>query len=728
MNKYLIKFWISVIFLLIVKISLKSQSVSKIWHFGINAGIDFNFNPPQKINNGNHSFHEGGVTLTDENGGILFYVDENTVYNRYDQPMKNGSGLIGNNGSSSQSPIALQDLANPELVYIFYVADHLDNNIIGQLRYSVIDLCGDNGNGEVLVNKKNIRVPGQFTERLTAAYDALNNRYWILTSDYNTQNVRAYELTESGLKTTAVTSYMSDSSRPSYIGMIVLNKQQSKIAYSCGLSGGFRGIILADFDLNTGSISNPIKIHEGDIYDLVFSPNGKYLYATDIFAGCVLYKFDLMNRNNDKILFERDGNYSFNAIELGPDEKVYLAIASDNAIGQIAKPDLDNEEFNPVFFKFTLPTKVGAGLQSTHFFKQIIRERKISKDLGKDTVVCSTFNIQLDSGLDKAKWSTGTIGKTISISSPGQYYYYWRDCGILYTDTVNIFFEEEIEDTKISNFSFCKGDSILLNVPNTEYKWNTGFQGDHLKVKDEGIYISAYKEGCITKNYIFNVSVDTLLIFENLKDTSYCIKSEYRLIVPKPFEVYDALDNKVSSDKFVNLNGFYWIRAQNTCGKFEGNLSVRVDSLPTIPKDNYVLCSNLDFPLEVNTNVKGTFWNNEFYASKFVIHEPGIFTYEINNKCGDYRGSFEISLEKNPVLPNVFSPNGDSVNDEFPGIQLNSFFTLKIFDRWGNLVWNGTKDWDGTHKSGAVENGVYTYILKSLTCEKQIIGTVTVVK
>ncbi|MBK8628527.1 MAG: hypothetical protein IPN86_24140 [Saprospiraceae bacterium] len=57
-------------------------------------------------------------------------------------------------------------------------------------------------------------------------------------------------------------------------------------------------------DMNTGGPSNPRKILDGDIYDVVFSTNGKYLYATDIFAGCVCINL-ILNRSNDKVLFEK---------------------------------------------------------------------------------------------------------------------------------------------------------------------------------------------------------------------------------------------------------------------------------------------------------------------------------------------------------------------------------------------------------------------------------------
>ncbi|MBK8628526.1 MAG: hypothetical protein IPN86_24135 [Saprospiraceae bacterium] len=74
------------------------------------------------------------------------------------------NGLIGNTGSSAQSPIALQELVNPELVYIFCVADHFrqqHNRTITIFRRQ----RGDNGQGKVLSNKK-ISKLAQFTERL----------------------------------------------------------------------------------------------------------------------------------------------------------------------------------------------------------------------------------------------------------------------------------------------------------------------------------------------------------------------------------------------------------------------------------------------------------------------------------------------------------------------------------------------------------------------------------
>ena len=72
-----------------------------------------------------------------------------------------------------------------------------------------------------------------------------------------------------------------------------------------------------------------------------------------------------------------------------------------------------------------------------------------------------------------------------------------------------------------------------------------------------------------------------------------------------------------------------------------------------------------------------------------------------------------------PWLPNIFTPNGDGVNDYF-GIPQEShpeFFKnvdLKVFNRWGSLLYHGTKAddfWDGTFEERVLSEGVYFYIL-----------------
>lgn len=71
-----------------------------------------------------------------------------------------------------------------------------------------------------------------------------------------------------------------------------------------------------------------------------------------------------------------------------------------------------------------------------------------------------------------------------------------------------------------------------------------------------------------------------------------------------------------------------------------------------------------------------------------------------------------------PVInaPNIFTPNGDKVNDEFSFTTENSLgVELQIFNRWGNLLFeakNVDPTWDGKVNGTVVEDGTYFYRYK----------------
>ena len=92
------------------------------------------------------------------------------------------------------------------------------------------------------------------------------------------------------------------------------------------------------------------------------------------------------------------------------------------------------------------------------------------------------------------------------------------------------------------------------------------------------------------------------------------------------------------------------------------------------------------------TNAQGTVTLHK----KIVIHEPD---------CPP------------PVVPNVFTPNGDGVNDEFLISQLPDEFTFYIYNRWGEVVFQSSeksKLWKGKNLLGRpVSDGVYFYSLKA---------------
>ncbi len=90
---------------------------------------------------------------------------------------------------------------------------------------------------------------------------------------------------------------------------------------------------------------------------------------------------------------------------------------------------------------------------------------------------------------------------------------------------------------------------------------------------------------------------------------------------------------------------------------------------------------------------------------------------------------------------NVFSPNGDGINDiwRVPKNYLFPDLSIEIFNRWGSLIWSATGDkaakgWDGKSNSGnQMPIGTYYYVIKyNIDAQganwKPITGSVTIVK
>lgn len=91
---------------------------------------------------------------------------------------------------------------------------------------------------------------------------------------------------------------------------------------------------------------------------------------------------------------------------------------------------------------------------------------------------------------------------------------------------------------------------------------------------------------------------------------------------------------------------------------------------------------------------------------------------------------FVFCNNANVFVPNTFSPNGDGNNDVFyaRGKGVYSIQSLKIFNRWGDLVYNQvniqpndiSKGWNGLHKGQPAPQDVYVYTI-DVICENNVV-------
>ena len=84
-------------------------------------------------------------------------------------------------------------------------------------------------------------------------------------------------------------------------------------------------------------------------------------------------------------------------------------------------------------------------------------------------------------------------------------------------------------------------------------------------------------------------------------------------------------------------------------------------------------------------------------------------------------------------IPNVFTPNGDGINDTWiiENIEMFPEAYIYIYNRWGQLMYEGRgadEPWDGKYRDHFVPAGVYMYIvnLENLEKDRAYTGTVTI--
>ncbi|MXV16222.1 gliding motility-associated C-terminal domain-containing protein [Hufsiella ginkgonis] len=136
-------------------------------------------------------------------------------------------------------------------------------------------------------------------------------------------------------------------------------------------------------------------------------------------------------------------------------------------------------------------------------------------------------------------------------------------------------------------------------------------------------------------------------------------------------------------------------------------------------------------------------FNGRIYPSDHVFSdlEAGDYQFEVLRKNGCIADKIDVALVAercSPVsFPSAFTPNGDGVNDLFRAKPEStaSNFRLRIFDKWGALVFSTTDlhgNWDGNNARGRpMPVSTYYWIATFISLEnKQVIqkGAVTLVR
>ena len=188
-----------------------SQGEWNNWNFGWYSAINFNSGSPlpsplTPMTEANGS----SASISDSLGNLLFYSDGLYVFDKHNNIMPNGSGLIGcyNN---PQPVYAVPKLGDYNKYFLFTVGPKYGTNAYVGLAYSVIDMTLNGGFGDIVLGQKNILVVGgdSATIQLTGTKHANNKDVWIVTrraSSHGKDKYLAFLVTNAGIITPPVVS------------------------------------------------------------------------------------------------------------------------------------------------------------------------------------------------------------------------------------------------------------------------------------------------------------------------------------------------------------------------------------------------------------------------------------------------------------------------------------------------------------------------------------------
>ena len=258
-----------------------------------------------------------------------------------------------------------------------------------------------------------------------------------------------------------------------------------------------------------------------------------------------------------------------------------------------------------------------------------------------------------------------------------------------------------------------------------------------------------------TYYYVDDVSVtdSTLTISTSSNETIACDGDQVVLIATgaKSYTWMDAANKSViigtgpTITFSASVSKTYVVYASGvTCSGGVDSITVNVNPVPIINlHEDTALCfeETGSIVLKVDQGYSSYLWTDLSVGDSLLIHSPGKYFVTItdSNDCSQTDTTYIADMcDLSLYYPNAFTPNGDGLDDRFYFIgNLIEQFEIKIYDRWGDLIFQ-TNDidqgWDGSKNNIPLQEDVYAWNLSyrgkgnSPVATKYSIGHVVLVR
>lgn len=742
---------------LLLPLSALTQNEANWWYFGNAAALNFNTmvgGLPTPTTNGKMDFFEANSTMSDKNGNLLFYTDGQVVFDVNHDTMPNGGNLLGH--FSTAQCVIVPNPSNPNRYYIFH-NDYADWSRYNGFAYTEVDMSLRGGLGDVIPATKNTILADTIAERMAAVKMKGRQGYWVIVHRHieNGQNSNAhlvYEVSTSGVNPIPQVFRLGPllKFRGDYAGQMKVSPCGDKVASTFV---DFGTVTLFDFDATTGALSNP-RVDQNTswgkrrrIYSCEFSKNGGFLYVSNSYtnSGYHFYQYNTFSTSNaqfvnTKITLQDTAIKYVRGMQRGPDGKIYFLHGEPakmlRHMGVIHNPNLQGAACNisangPVFQQ---PTYIWRAIGLPNFASGIFCPDPYigsAKHCLGDT---THFWVEGDtSNVIKVEWDFANPNALPSTSTQYEDSVYYPSAGTFkvrliihrnyggantFQDTV--FKEVTIRDVKTdllgADTAICVGDTLKITskVALDSYYWNTGNTTKTESITSSGKYwLSGQKEGCNLSDSI-RVKSYSITSYTPIDSIILCGNTDTTIQIKNMQTAWSTGTNK--NKEIFNQSGNYWVQIDSANCTLRDSFLVKAVGKPSWFElgNNLEVCIDSVVKIGFNDTDHSVLWSTGEEGLSIDIGEAGSYSANLKSEGCWYTDSIKVSYEScncKMVVPNVFTPNGDGINDQFE-LSTNCevlSFSMNVYNRWGNFVFSSNQ-WNTFWTGENHLPGVYFFV------------------
>ncbi len=286
-------------------------------------------------------------------------------------------------------------------------------------------------------------------------------------------------------------------------------------------------------------------------------------------------------------------------------------------------------------------------------------------------------------------------------------------------------------------------------------KWTDGVEGLFRTFPDSGMYVVSLHASCGETKVSFQVELENCAVDTVEYSLDFCISDCYELVAGA---AYDSLFSLAETVRWADVEEGIYRKFPDT-GKYRGELMLECVEVPIVIEVRSAVCRPLPDLWSIDLCADDGYisddslpesmqkwmadrweWQTGAVLSAREFTSSGRHTLVGLRPCASETVEVDVSLRDcsdRIFVPNIFSPNGDGINDEWIYVAENiSFLELEVYDRQGSRVFfsrTAGEYWDGYRDRGRyrAQPGVYVYRIEYRDrggSTKRKTGTVTLVR